>query len=289
MICCRRALQVTVLVPGFGARVVNVSPVMSVDDLLASVTGIRRGTRAASCVCHVFLGARMLCGCAVLADVGIVNGIRLEVRPMSVGGMRPGSEAPAGIGDSDLATSIEFRSISRAGMKAVLVEARDLLRSIGYEGRMTSHTLQGLFKNGLKKANGELRRGPGQFHPAKRWPNHYSKDVPSIVVTYTWTIDLENELDKFMDEAERVLKLDPAEKEAATWWLDIFFNDQNKLEDMDVVLEKAERCYLMAENHVVFLMNGVFKRGWCCAEIAYRIQVLGGLGMYGQPFHIRKT
>jgi len=268
--------QVTVQLPGAGERHLRVSPGASVADLLASATaGAKLAGGGSLPACAVFCGARRLRAGATLAAAGVADGARLEVRPTVGGGMRPGQAASGGLAVQPAAKAWHsYRSITRAGMRAVFAEARTLLRGMGYTGKMTSHTLQGLFKNTLKAADGKTcLDGPAPFHPAERWAGHYSAHIPTIVVTYTWAMDLENELDKFMDAAERMLGLSAAEKKKATWWLDILFNDQRGLEAMDVVLRRARRCYLMGENHVAFLKNGIFKRGWCCAELAYRIQV----------------
>jgi hypothetical protein len=167
----------------------------------------------------------------------------------------------------------QYLSITRAGIRELLAEARRLMQSAGYRGELTSHTLQALFTSKLKDAKGEACvSAPEPFHPAQRWPHHYSKEVPTIVVTYTWAMDLETELGQFMDQAERLLGLSEAEATAATWWLDILFNDQNG-GSMEDVLERARLGYQRARFHVAFLLNGIFTRGWCCAELAYRIQV----------------
>ncbi len=55
---------------------------------------------------------------------------------------------------------------------------------------------------------------------------------------------------------------------------------------MTDVLGEARCSYLKAENHVVLLKNGVFQRGWCLMELAYRIQVLIPLIRCLEPFPI---
>ena len=143
---------------------------------------------------------------------------------------------------------------------------------------MTSHALQSLFQNKRKDADGtvlgayprEVVAAP--FHPQAKWPRRYSTDPAMIIVTYTWKLDLIKDLPAFLDEAEKKLGLTDEEKERATWWLDIFFNDQNT-EEIGDELERAKRGYKDARFHVVLLMHGVFKRGWCLAELVYRIQV----------------
>ena len=148
-------------------------------------------------------------------------------------------------------------------------------------GRVTSHAVQGLFQNAKRKdADGRvLEAYPSEvvaapFHPQERWAGRYSRQLPTVVVTYTWAMDLENDLPAFLDEAERMLRLTDEEKPRARWWLDIWFNDQNRRpEEMAGVLGEAKFSYLLAENHVVLLLNGVFGRGWCLIELAYRIQV----------------
>ncbi len=175
----------------------------------------------------------------------------------------------------------KLRSLTKANLMGVIREAAELLRLGGYSGKVTSHALQGLFQNATEKdKDGNVLRSypkhvvKAPFHPKDRWKSSYSTRLPTIVVTYTWYMDLLNELPEFIAEAEKMLRLTEDEAERVTWWLDIWFNDQTKPEGkMHVVLDEAKRVYLKAEYHMVFLLNGVFKRGWCLAELAYRIQV----------------
>jgi hypothetical protein len=160
-----------------------------------------------------------------------------------------------------------------------------MLRKGGFTGAITSHALQGLFQNAkTKDADGKATQAypkevvAGPFHPQDKWPEFFSTLRPTIIVTYTWAMDLIEDLPAFLDWAERMLQLTDEEKEHATWWLDIFFNDQNATE-MGGELAMAKRFYKEARFHVVLLLNGVFNRGWCIAELLYRIQVPPCLAM----------
>ena len=161
---------------------------------------------------------------------------------------------------------------------ALIRDAEALLRKGGYEGPVTSHAVQSLFQNKRKDADGKVLGAyprevvAAPFHPQERWPERFSPLPALIVVTYTWQLNLGAELAAFLDEAEKKLGLTGEERERATWWLDIFFNSQNATE-MGGELERAKRGYRAARFYVVFLRHGVFKRGWCLAELLYRIQV----------------
>ena len=160
-----------------------------------------------------------------------------------------------------------------------------MLRKGGFTGAITSHALQGLFQNAKTKgADGKATQAypkevvAGPFHPQDKWPEFFSTLRPTIIVTYTWAMDLIKDLPAFLDWAERMLQLTDEEKEHATWWLDIFFNDQNATE-MGGELAMAKRFYKEARFHVVLLRHGIFSRGWCIAELLYRIQVPPCLAM----------
>jgi hypothetical protein len=188
----------------------------------------------------------------------------------------------------------EFRSVTRSDLEAVIGDSAALLRRGGFTGPVTSHAVQGLFQNAKRKdADGRvLEAYPSDvvaepFHPQTRWPGRFSGLLPSIVVTYAWAMDLVRELPAFLDEAERMLRLTDEEKKRATWWLDIFFNDQNlRPEQMPNVLGKAKFCYLRAENHMVMLKGGIFGRCWCLMELIYRIQVQPSPPRCCAPLHV---
>jgi hypothetical protein len=269
--------QVVVQVFGAGVLHLRVPSGTSAADLLAAATSAAKA--AGSVVppaCTVFCGARRLRGGAMLAEAGVADGSRLEVRAPVAGGMPPGP-----------AEWDKYRSTTKQGLMAMVKEARKILRRCGYAGKMTSHTLQALFQNNQNQEKGKQLIGPngkpirpvsGPFHPKDLWPEHYSTDAPSVVVTYTWAMDLEEELPQFMNAAEETLGLGGAD---ARWWLDIWHIDQNKTE-LGTDLEKAKALYMWVKYHAVFLRHGVFKRGWCCAELCYRIQVTGRADTEGQ-------
>jgi hypothetical protein len=178
-----------------------------------------------------------------------------------------------------------YLSFTRSNLMAMLSILATMLREGGFTGAITSHALQGLFQNAKTKgADGKATQAypkevvAGPFHPQDKWPEFFSTLRPTIIVTYTWAMDLIKDLPAFLDWAERMLQLTDEEKEHATWWLDIFFNDQNAKE-MEGELAMAKRFYKEARFHVVLLLNGVFKRGWCIAELLYRIQVPPCLAM----------
>ena len=178
-------------------------------------------------------------------------------------------------------------SITREGMRAVLGEVRRLLQDAGYTGEVSSSTLQDLFKGERElsvpgsKDKHVMTITYEAFHPMHIWRYHYSEEPPTIAVTYTWKTTL-SQLDQFMDQAEKDLGLTGSTR-PITWWIDIFFNDQRPgaavLEQGQTppalrrALIRAKDVYRKAQHHVVFLMHQVFSRGWCNAELVYRMQV----------------
>ncbi len=183
-------------------------------------------------------------------------------------------------------------SITREGMKAVLGKVQTLLQDVGYaiDADISSGTLQDLFKgeseltipgsvgkHARKDRTSGAKKRHEAFHPLYKYREHYSPLPPKIVVTYTWRMTLK-QLKQFMDRAESDLGLtgDPA----TTWWIDILFNDQRESEiagaagpALKRALERAKGVYRRADYHVVLMMHQVFSRGWCNAELVYRMQV----------------
>ena len=282
------------------AKTLRVAPDLTVDSLLRLATDAFADT-ADGCwggdLCGALAGPPLLrCdgwllhdGRATLAESGVACCSRIELFRAVQGGMPANRCIPACLRIARVQTDsenvpagshatlvdlegVEYQSITRKNMMMLIGEAAALLRRGGFKREVTSHALQGLFQNAktMEKAFG-VAGAP--FHPQARWGMLYSKLPAMIVVTYTWAMNLVEDLPAFLDEAERMLRLTEEEKESATWWIDIFFNDQNKKE-MSVELEKAKHGYQRARFHTVFLRHGVFARGWCLAELLYRLQVL---------------
>ena len=239
-------------------------------------SGDRRGAVAAGLLLLRCDGRLLRDGEVTLAEAGVTDGSRIEVLRVLQGGGALSSKAAASHGEPS-----EFRSLTRSNLMGLIGKAEALLRRGGYSGTVTSHAVQSLFQNAKPKDEGgkvvEAYRNvvSATFHPQDRWGQSYSSKIPTFVVTYTWSTDLVNDLPLFLDEAEKMLRLTDKEKERATWWLDIWFNDQNrKPGEMHDVLGEARLGFQDAHFHVVFLLNGIFKRCWCLAELLYRMQVL---------------
>jgi hypothetical protein len=280
----RRAGQVTVVLACGATEAWRAAPELAVDCLLrraadaaadAAGVGEGRGDLRGAVAGLLVLrcdGRVLRDGGATLAEAGVTSGSRLEVLRAQQGGMQASMRALQ-IGGG------EFQSMTRSDLMALIGDAEALLRKGGHTGPVTSHAVQGLFRNERKDADGKVLGGAyprdvvaAPFHPQERWPGRYSRLRAVIVVTYTWRLDLVKELPAFLDEAERKLGLTGGDRERATWWLDVFFNSQNAT-DMGGELERAKRGYQGAQYHVVLLRHGVFKRGWCLAELLYRLQV----------------
>ena len=286
----------TFLLPCGATKALHVAPGLAVDCLLRLVASAVADSDVAGMPkrwggCRGVAAGLLLLRCdgrllrdggATLAEAGVTGGSRIEVLRASNGGM-PGTSAAG-----------SYRSVTRSNLEALIRDSAALLLRGGFTGPVTSHAVQGLFQNAKRKdADGRvLEAYPSDvvaepFHPQTRWPGRFSGRLPSITVTYAWAMDLVRELPAFLDEAERMLRLTDEEKQRATWWLDIFFNDQNlRPEQMPNVLGKAKLCYLRAENHMVMLKGGIFGRCWCLMELIYRIQVPPSPPRCCAPLHV---
>jgi hypothetical protein len=75
-----------------------------------------------------------------------------------------------------------------------------------------------------------------------------------------------SEMPAFLDEFERGA---PNNGILLTYWVDIFFNDQNS-DNVPKFLREAEAIYRNSPHHAVLMMNGTLFRGWCVFETATR-------------------
>ncbi len=142
--------------------------------------------------------------------------------------------------------------------------------------KFTSRTLKRIFEENNIFPRQDLSNLP-----------YFSDKDPDIIFTYTWDMDLENELPKFMKSLETYLEsekvkgrnqeqISSKEFKKQTFWIDIFYNDQRKDQSPD--LAEATRFYLDAWLHVVVLAHNVLERGWCLFEISKRVD--NQMGIY---------
>ena len=136
----------------------------------------------------------------------------------------------------------------------------------------TSQNLQDIF-TGRSKWRGE---GPRKFHPKAEPHNqkHYQTKNPDVAISYTWGIDLRRQLPVFFEQLfERFREINfifsRAEFDRLTFWLDIFFVDQNS-KNLALDLNEAQKTYRDARMHVFFLFRDPLSRGWILFEIGVR-------------------
>ena len=108
---------------------------------------------------------------------------------------------------------------------------------------------------------------------------HFSTRKPDIVITYTWGMDLRRDLPRFLERLYWRLKRSGRvasweEFASKTFWVDIFFNDQNS-KDIVQDLNAAQRIYEEAWVHAVLVMRDPLSRGWCLFELGVRVWAVG--------------
>ena len=164
-------------------------------------------------------------------------------------------------------------SLTRAGLVQIVKQLKDLAVEKGHRGgKLTSHDLCAIFTD--RFFVGEDRTFYGstlgfKFHPKERFHHCYSADRPSVIITYTWAgVCLDSDLPKFLDMADILIGCPDSNR---TYWLDIFFNDQNNPNGIENDLRVADELYQSTRYHVVILFNRALQRGWCCNEVATRI------------------
>ena len=155
-------------------------------------------------------------------------------------------------------------------------DAKGVKTRIHEKNKFTSRTLKRIFE--------EHDLFPRQ--DASNLPYFSNKD-PDIIFTYTWDMDLENELPRFMNKLEFYLDSEKVKGKNnqvisrndfrnQTFWIDIFYNDQRKGQVPD--LAEATKFYLNAWLHFVLLAHHVLERGWCLFEISKRVD--SQIGIY---------
>jgi hypothetical protein len=136
----------------------------------------------------------------------------------------------------------------------------------------TSHDMQKIFQ-GKALFDGEKK----QFHPMRRFEGCYCKRPPDFAVTYVWGMDFRKQLPIYIDSVMRYVKSvgfdhgdTKREFEDMTFWVDVFFVDQN---DSNITVKLVEDCsliYSRSPHHVIFMSDTILERGWCLVEICYR-------------------
>ena len=114
----------------------------------------------------------------------------------------------------------------------------------------------------------------GNSHPAKDYPDLFSKDFPDGVVSYEWSLGLGGE-----GGLVRVLN-DPKVQRARSMdgkragghlrvWIDCFFIDQLS-KKITVELAISQEYYILCCLHIIAGSNSLLNRGWCIWELGLR-------------------
>ena len=156
-------------------------------------------------------------------------------------------------------------------MKSLIQNLRPLAAEKGHRGGpLTSHDLAALFRDlKFRDETGNLYgfQNGKTFHPMDLFPDCYSTKFPDVPATYTWAgMCLEHDMPKFLEALESEIGIDPDR----TFWIDIFFNDQNEPDKIEEALSVANGFYQNGARHAMFIKSRVMSRGWCNKEIATR-------------------
>jgi hypothetical protein len=116
-----------------------------------------------------------------------------------------------------------------------------------------------------------------QFHPMHRFEALYVMRPPDFAVTYVWGMDFRKQFPLYIQSVKRYVKSsgfvhDDIKRnfEEMTFWIDIFFVDQNLSNIIDKLINDCSRVYAQSPHHVIFMSDYILDRGWCLVEICYR-------------------
>ena len=104
----------------------------------------------------------------------------------------------------------------------------------------------------------------------------YSESAPDFALTYTWDTDFRKEMPEYFSNIKDIVDSNQGTEkyskpfENMTFWLDIFFIDQNQKAFVDQLISDSNEIYTSALHHTVLLTFDTLRRGWCLVEIGYR-------------------
>ena len=141
------------------------------------------------------------------------------------------------------------------------------------EAPFSSHDMRAIFQ-GKVPLDGRCEK----FHPKDRYHRLYSDSAPDFALTYTWDTDFRKEMPHFFDSIRKMMDADESEGDEKfnktfselTFWLDIFFINQNAEALIDTLVLDSNQIYSSATHHAIFLAPDTLRRGWCLVEIGYR-------------------
>jgi hypothetical protein len=147
----------------------------------------------------------------------------------------------------------------------------DELAPLNQDAPFTSHHMREIFQ-GTAEYKGKKER----FHPNRRFRSEYSESAPDFALTYTWDTDFRKEMPEYFSNIQKVVDSSQGPDkytkrfEDMTFWLDIFFIDQNDSALIDKLISDSSQIYTSASHHCVLLAFDTLRRGWCLVEIGYR-------------------
>ena len=118
----------------------------------------------------------------------------------------------------------------------------------------------------------------GNNHPAKDYPDLFSREFPQAVLTYEWRQGMSTVSNILSDPAVQnhpKLLRDPAvrrgknDKANPRVWVDILFIDQ-LAKNIPVELGVAQEYYILCILHIVAGSKTLLRRGWCLWELGLR-------------------
>lgn len=174
--------------------------------------------------------------------------------------------------DELLDCSVQARSITYAG----IMEIVKLMAPSDLEAGFVSKDMQRMFM-GIKPFNGVKEK----FHPMCKFGEFYSMRPPDFAVTYVWGMDFRKQLPLYIKSVQDYVNQSEFKHhgtarrfEEMTFWVDIFFVDQNPPGDLSGLIarlvEDCSHVYAQAPHHLIFMSTKVLEKSWCLMEICYR-------------------
>jgi len=132
----------------------------------------------------------------------------------------------------------------------------------------------------------------GNNHPAKDYPDLFSKEFPQAVLTYEWKSSM-SDVSKVLNDEKVVnhptLLQDQNVrrrngKANPRVWVDVLFIDQ-LAKNIPVELGVAQEYYILCLLHIVAGSDSLMHRGWCLWELGLRAHankeslIIGTLGL----------
>ena len=142
------------------------------------------------------------------------------------------------------------------------------LAPINLDEAFTSSRMRGIFRGEI-----EFRGKYQKFHPKELFKPEYSENAPDAALTYTWDTDFRKEIPEYFSHIKEIVDSDKnysKKFQDMTFWIDIFFIDQNGDDLIDQLIFYSNEIYTTALHHFVLLAFDTLRRGWCLVEVGYR-------------------